>query len=160
MKNKVAFELINIANKTNIIEVIKQIYDERNECSEKEDNMWLQIRVKNLKKIEEFQNKTKDLDDEIKSVKENEFYNSLVDAKNKEKLNELKKQKEKLMAKSLQKILVILNNNEDEFYKFISVYKDISLVDAANIELDESIEIIKEVIDDKSFLSLMKLLNK
>lgn len=160
MKNKVAFELISIIRKTNLIDTIREVYGKINKLNEEKENIWVSLRAQNLKKINDFEKSISDLDENEKKSKSDIFYDSLVDDKSRLKLEDIDRNIQDQYWIGIEKALVILDGHREDFYKFISTYKDMSIKEVENADLELTIGVINEVINDKSFLSLMKLLKK
>lgn len=160
MKNKVAFELISIIRKTNLIDTIREVYGKINKLNEEKENIWVSLRAQNLKKINDFEKSISDLDENQKKSKSDIFYDSLVDDKSRLKLEDIDRNIQDQYWIGIEKALVILDGHREDFYKFISTYKDMSIEEVENADLELTIGVINEVINDKSFLSLMKLLKK
>ncbi|MDU1540608.1 MAG: hypothetical protein E6902_13445 [Paeniclostridium sordellii] len=160
MKNKVAFELISIIRKTNLIDTIREVYGKINKLNEEKENIWVSLRAQNLKKINDFEKSISDLDENEKKSKSDIFYDSLVDDKSRLKLEDIDRNIQDQYWIGIEKALVILDGHREDFYKFISTYKDMSIEEVENADLELTIGVINEVINDKSFLSLMKLLKK
>lgn len=160
MKNKVAFELISIIRKTNLIDTIREVYGKINKLNEEKENTWVSLRAQNLKKINDFEKSISDLDENEKKSKSDIFYDSLVDDKSRLKLEDIDRNIQDQYWIGIEKALVILDGHREDFYKFISTYKDMSIEEVENADLELTIGVINEVINDKSFLSLMKLLKK
>ncbi|SCJ49005.1 Uncharacterised protein [uncultured Clostridium sp.] len=160
MKNKVAFELISIIRKTNLIDTIREVYGKINKLNEEKENIWVSLRAQNLKKINDFEKSISDLDENEKKSKSDIFYDSLVDDKSRLKLEDIDRNIQDQYWIGIEKALVILDGHREDFYKFIATYKDMSIEDVENADLELTIGVINEVINDKSFLSLMKLLKK
>ena len=49
MKNKVAFELISIIRKTNLIDTIREVYGKINKLNEEKENIWVSLRAQKFK---------------------------------------------------------------------------------------------------------------
>lgn len=160
MTNEVALNLISLVRKANLVNTIREIYGEISKLNDKKDKVWISIKSKNLKETNEFEESIKDLSDEEKNIKSSEFYDSLVDSDSRNMLEKINTDIQDCYWMGVNKALLILDTNKDDLYKFISIYKNIDIEEVKNSDLELTIEVIQEVLNDKSFLSLIQLFKK